>query len=279
MGAMPNTIWKGTISFGLISIPVRVYAATENKDVSFNQVHAADNGRIRYKRTCDVCGQEVPFADIAKAYTAADGRVAVLDKSDLEDLPLPSVKGVEVIEFVDADQIDPMTLEKCYYLQAEGPGAKPYVLLRDALAGTGKLAVVKVALRQRESMAVLRPRGEVLVMHTLLWPDEVRDDAFAAPTGTITATDAEVSMARMFIEQLSGDYDPGQFADTYRTALEELVHAKLEGVPLPEGAEAPEAAGGEVVDLVAALKASVDAARKRREQAASTGPAPERAAG
>ncbi|HEX2857545.1 MAG TPA: Ku protein [Propionibacteriaceae bacterium] len=263
---MPRSIWKGAISFGLVSIPVRVFSGTEEKDISFHQVHIEDGGRIRYKRVCETDGQEVPYSEIGKGYDAADGRMVILDKDDFDNLPLPTTKTVDVVEFVSQDQVDPILFEKSYYLEAEGAGGKPYVLLRDALVRTGKWAVVKVALRNRESLAVIRPVNGVLVMHTMLWPDEVRDSSFAAPSADIKVNDAEVSMAEMFISQLEADFDPGKFTDAYREALETLVQQKLEGVPVPETAEAP-TGQGEVIDLVAALRASVEAARKRRAEA------------
>ncbi|MGJ6979476.1 Ku protein [Aestuariimicrobium soli] len=265
---MPRSMWKGAISFGLVTIPVRLFGATESKDISFHQVHPADGGRIKYKRVCEKCGKEVPFAEIAKGYEAPDGRVAILEKSDFDDLPLPSTKAVEVVQFVDAAAVDPTYFEKTYVLEADGPGGKPYVLLRDALAATGKSAVVKVALRQRESLALIRPRDHVLVMHTMLWPDELRDTSFAEPPSDVKASAAEVKMAESFIKELEGEFDPGQFSDAYREALDAVVQSKLTGVALEEsGVE--EGKPAEVVDLVAALKASVAAAKAKREQAAA----------
>ena len=246
---MPRSIWKGAISFGLITIPVKLYGATEEKDISFKQVHPADGGRIKYKRVCEKCGEEVPYAEIAKGYEAPDGRMAILEKEDLDQLPLTTTKSVDVVQFVDEAEIDPTYFNKSYVLEAEGPGAKPYVLLRDALRKTGKSAVVKVALRSRESLALIRPKDDCLVMHTMLWPDEVRDNSFAAPSDDITASDAEVGMAEMFITQMEGDFDPGEFTDSYREALEEVVQAKLSGVAVAEADEGTtSSAGGEVVD-------------------------------
>lgn len=263
----PRSIWKGAISFGLITIPVKVYGATEEKDISFNQVHPSDGGRIKYKRVCEKCGEEVAFAEIAKGYTAADGRVAILEKSDFDDLPLPSSRAVEVVQFVDPEQVDPTYFAKTYVLEADGAGGKPYVLLRDAMVKTARAAVVKVSLRSRESVALIRAKGDVLVMHTMLWPDEIRDVSFAEPPSEITASKAEVTMATSFIKELESDFDPTQFSDAYREALEKVVEAKLSGVPMAvEDVEEGDTA--EVVDLVAALKASVAAAKKKREAAA-----------
>jgi len=264
---MPRSIWKGAVSFGLVTIPVKVYGATEEKDISFRQVHRADQGRIRYKRVCEACGEEVPFAEIVKGYEAADGRLAILEPEDFADLPAADGKAVEVVQFVDVDEIDPTYFARTYFLEAEKVGTKPYVLLREALAETGKAAVVKVALRSRETLALIRPVGEVLRMHTMLWPDELRDGDFAAPADEVKVNDAEVGMARAFIEQLSGDWDPAAFTDGYREALEKVIEAKLDGVELPASPEAPKEA--QVVDLVAALRASVEAAKARRAEAAS----------
>jgi DNA end-binding protein Ku len=263
---MPRSIWKGAISFGLVTIPVKLYSATEEKDISFRQVHAEDGGRIKYKRVCEKDGLEIPFAEIAKGYEMPDGRMVILEKEDFDALPLTTTKSVEVVQFVAEDEVDPTYFAKTYFLQADGPGIKPYVLLRDALLKTSQCAVVKVALRSREALALIRPKDGVLLMHTMLWPDELRDGSFAAPPETITVSDAEVKMAQSFIEALAGDFNPDEFTDSYREALEELVEAKAGGVPLVEEAEAPKEA--EVVDLVAALRASVEAAKKRREEAA-----------
>lgn len=262
---MPRSIWKGAISFGLVTIPVKLFSATEEKDISFRQVHPEDGGRIKYKRVCEKCGKEIPYAEIAKGYELPDGRMVILEADDFENLPLATTKAVEVVQFVDSEEVDPTYFNKTYFLQAEGPGTKPYVLLRDALAKTGRSAVVKVALRSRESLALVRPKDGVLLMHTMLWPDEVRDGSFAAPPENVTVSDAEVTMAQSFIDALAGDFHPEEFTDAYREALEAVVQSKADGIPLAAEPEAPKEA--EVVDLVAALRASVEAAKKRREAA------------
>lgn len=261
---MPRSIWKGAISFGLVTIPVKLYTATEEKDISFHQVHPEDGGRIKYKRVCEKCGNEIPYAEIAKGYETADGRLAILEKEDFDKLPLATTKAVEVVQFVEESDVDPTYFAKTYFMEADGPGMKPYVLLRDALAQAGRAALVKVALRSRESLALIRVTDDQLLMHTMMWPDEIRDGSFAAPPADVTVSDAEVTMARAFIDALSGDFDPEEYSDSYREALEEVVQAKLAGVA---PAEEPEAAPQEadVVDLVAALRASVEAAKKRRE--------------
>lgn len=258
-----QAIWKGTISFGLVTIPIKVYSATEERDISFRQVHEADGGRIRYKRVCEADGQEVPYSDISKGYELPDGRMVILSNEDFAELPLPSAKSIEVLEFVPAEQIDSLYFAKAYYLAADGVGAKPYVLLRDALTKTGQCALVKVALRTKESLALLRERDGALVLQTMMWPDEVRSSEFAVPADGIDVKKQEVAMAESYIATLKADFDPGRYHSDYREALEQLVEAKASGLPMPEQAEDDEQTA-DVVDLVAALRASVDAAKKRR---------------
>src|SRR5215207_4289293 len=259
-----QAIWKGAISFGMVTIPIKVFSATEEKDISFRQVHVADGGRIRYKRVCQECGEEVPYSDIGKGYEMADGRMVVLEPDDFADLPLSSKKVIDVLEFVPADQVDPLYLGKSYYLAAVGgPCAKPYVLLRDALDGSELYALVKVALRSRESFGLLRTFDDILVLQVMLWPDEVRDSSFAAPSEDVEIRSQEKAMAASYIDTLRGEFDPDQYHDEHRQALEQVVEAKAAGVPLPE-TEEEETEGAEVVDLVAALRASVEAAKARR---------------
>ncbi|GAA1700284.1 Ku protein [Kribbella yunnanensis] len=259
-----QAIWKGAISFGMVTIPIKVFSATEEKDISFRQVHVADGGRIRYKRICSIDGEEVPYSDIGKGYEMPDGRMIVLEPDDFADLPLTSKKVIDVLEFVPADQVDPLYLGKSYYLQADGgPGAKPYVLLRDALEGSELYALVKVALRSRESLGLLRTVDNILILQVMLWPDEIRDASFAAPPEDVEIRTQEKAMASSYIDTLRGEFDPEQYHDEYRHALEQVVEAKAAGVPLPESDE-EETEGAEVVDLVAALRASVEAAKARR---------------
>ncbi len=265
-------IWRGSVSFGLVSIPVKLYSATEERGVSFRQVHEADGGRIRYKRVCSVDGEEVPYQDIAKGYELPDGDLIVLSDEDFGALPLPSRHTIEVLQFVPGEQIDGLYLSRGYYLAAEGAGRKPYVLLRDALERSSRVALVKVALRNRESLAVLRPRDGALLVQTMLWPDEIRDAAPFAPGDDVEIRDAEVAMAESYIDTLSDDFDPTAYTDDYRAALEELVQAKAAGREIVEPTEAGEAPDT-VVDLMAALRASVEAARSRRAEGGSPVPA------
>jgi DNA end-binding protein Ku len=257
-----RSIWKGSVSFGLVTIPVKLYSATEERDVSFHQVHRTDGGRIRYKRVCQVCNEEVQYADIAKGWETSSGEVVVLTDEDFKDLPLSSSRAVEVLQFVPLEQVDPIYFAKSYYLEPDKSGVKPYVLLRDALERSGKVAVVKVALRQRESLATLRVRDGVFVLETMLWPDEVRTPDFGFLDDDVDVRPAELSMAESLIETLAGDFEPEQYTDSYREALEDLISAKVEGreVVQPEATEQPST----VVDLMAALRASVEQARESR---------------
>jgi DNA end-binding protein Ku len=263
-----QTIWKGAISFGLVSIPVRVYAATDERGVALRQVHAIDGGRIRYRRFCELDGEEVPYSDIAKGYELPDGDMVVLTEEDMEKLPLPSTKAVDVLQFVPAEEIDPIQTARSYYLKADGSGGKPYVLLRDAMESTGKVAIVKVALRSRESLATLRPYQGILLLQMMLWPEEVRDASPFLPEAGVTVRPQEVAMAESYIDTLSGDFDPSQYTDEYRTALEALVEAKAAGREIKEQPEKP---ATEVVDLMEALRQSVARAKEQREGAPARG--------
>ncbi|MFD8071180.1 Ku protein [Streptomyces sp. NPDC059718] len=251
-------MWKGAIGFGLVSIPVKLYAATEEHGVSLHQVHAEDGGRIRMKRFCEKEGKEVPYAEIAKGYEDETGRTVVLTDEDLAALPLPSKKLIDVLAFVDADEIDPLSLSRAYYVGAETAAAKPYVLLREALSSSGKAAVTKIALRTRESLALLRVHQDVLVLHTMYWPDELRAAEGLAPPEKVTVRPQELKMAQSLMDTLSEDFDLESMHDEYQHALDELVAARLEGEPVPEMAEVT-AAPDNVVDLMAALQASIDA--------------------
>lgn len=258
-----RSIWKGAISFGLVSIPVKLYSATEEKDVAFHQVHREDGGRIRYKRVCQIDGDEVPYSDIAKGYELPSGEVVVLTDEDFTDLPLSTSRAIDVLEFVPLDQVDPMYFSKSYYLEPDAAGAKPYVLLREALEKSGRVALVKVALRSRESLATLRVRDGVFVLEMMLWPDEIREANFAFLDEDIEVRPQELQMAESLIESLSGDFEPDQYSDNYREALQSLIEAKVEGREVVQPTE-PVADSGTVVDLMAALRASVEAAKQGR---------------
>ncbi|MGN7248042.1 Ku protein [Janibacter anophelis] len=257
-----RAIWKGAVSFGLVNVPVRLYSATENHDVQFRQVHRTDGGRIRYKRFCTIDGEEVAYDDIAKGYETEDGNMIVLTDEDMSDLPTRSSKEISVEKFVPEEQIDPMLLDKSYYLEPDKSATKPYVLLREALEVQGRMAVVTVSIRTRMTMAVLRVRDGVIVMQTMLWPDEIRAADFATIEDQ-EVSEREMSMARMLIDELAGDYDPDEYEDDYAQAVEALVRAKLEGGEVQQ-VESDEEESGEVVDLLAALARSVEKAKASR---------------
>jgi DNA end-binding protein Ku len=272
-----RSIWKGAISFGLVSIPVKLYSATEEKDVSFHQVHREDGGRIRYKRVCQIDGEEVPYSDIAKGFELSNGEVVVLTDDDFADLPLTTSRAIDVLEFVPLEQVDPMYFAKSYYLEPDAAGAKPYVLLREALERSGRVALVKIALRQRESLATLRVRDGVFVLEMMLWPDEIREPDFGFLDDDIEVRAQELKMAESLIESLSGDFQPDQYADNYREALQALIEAKVEGREVVAPAE-PAADTGTVVDLMAALRASVEAAKQGRDTGSGTAAKPAKTA-
>src|SRR4051812_21321691 len=199
-----RAIWKGAVSFGLVSIAVRLYSATEEKDIRFHQVHRDDGGRIKYKRVCSVDGEEVSYDDIAKGYDLGGGEMVILTDDDFAELPLSTSRAIDVLEFVPAEQVDPILYSKAYYLEPDGVGTKPYLLLRDALTHTDRVAIVKVALRQREQLATLRVRDGVLVLNTMLWPDEIRVADFAFLDEGLTVRPQELAMANSLIESMAG---------------------------------------------------------------------------
>ena len=203
-----RAIWKGAVSFGLVNVPVRLYSATENHDIQFRQVHREDGGRIRYRRFCSIDGEEVSYDDIAKGYETEDGDMVVLTDEDFADLPSRSSKEICVEKFVPADQIDPIYLDKSYYLEPDKAATKPYALLREALESENRMAIVTVSIRTRMTMAVLRVREGVIVMQTMLWPDEIRSPDFARLEEATEATKKELAMAHLLIEQLAGRLRP-----------------------------------------------------------------------
>ncbi len=266
-----RAMWKGAVSFGLVNVPVKLYSATEDHDISFRQVHREDGGRIRYKRVCSVDGEEVSYDDIAKGYETDDGQMVVITDEDLGSLPNQSSKEIAVEKFVPAEQIDPMLLERSYYLEPEKGAVKAYALLRDALQKADRMALVTISIRTRMSMAVLRVRDGVIVLQTMLWPDEVRAAEFASLDEVSSASDRELAMANMLIESLAGDYEPEEFEDDYAAAVEALVRAKLEGGEVKKQPVAKDGSG-EVVDLLEALQRSVDKAKAARGEPVSSTP-------
>jgi DNA end-binding protein Ku len=264
-----RSIWNGTISFGLVSIAVKLYAATEERHIRFHQIHGTDGSRVRYKRMCVGCGEEVAYDDLAKGYDLGGGDMVVLTDDDFAGLPLASTQAIDVLEFVPAEQIDPILYANAYYVEPDGAAVKPYLLLREALIQMNHIAVVKVALRHREQLATLRVRGNVLVLNTMLWPDEVREPTFPFLDADVEARPAELAMANALIESMATDFHPKRYTDDYRSALEAVIEAKVAGrevVSVEEDTAVPTAAA----DLMTALRASVERARAARAGSAPT---------
>lgn len=265
-----RSIWNGAISFGLVSIPIKLVNATENHSIHFRQIHLADGGRIRYRKVCELDEEEVSGGEIGKAYEDADGTMIPITDEDLAQLPLPTAKTIEIVAFVPADQIDPLQMDAAYYLSANGvPAAKPYTLLREALKRSNKVAVAKYALRGRERLGMLRVVDDVIAMHGLLWPDEIRAPEGVAPDGDVTVRDAELDLADALMDTL-GEVDMDSLHDDYREAVEELIAAKASGETV-RPAESGDTGGGKVIDLIAALENSVQAAKKSRGEEGNEG--------
>jgi len=256
---MPRAMWKGAISFGLVTIPVAVYPVTEEKGLKFNQLHDEDGGRIRYKRVCEKDGEEVTFEHIVKGYEVEKDRYVVLTDEDLNAVPVESSRAIDIHRFVDLDDIDPVMFKKSYYLVPEETGAKAYALLREAMADDGRVGIAKVSFRDKEHLAALRFKDEAFVLETMYWPDEIREADFGGVDGSAKIRGQELEMAKQLIESLSGEWNPEEYSDEYREALLQIVEAKLNGQEIEVVAPEPTA---KVVDLMEALKASVAAAKK-----------------
>ncbi|MFD3697728.1 Ku protein [Streptomyces sp. NPDC058646] len=258
-----RSIWNGAISFGLVSIPIKLVNATESHSISFRQIHLADGGRIRYRKVCELDGEELSGAEIGKGYEQADGSIIPITDEDLAQLPLATARTIEIMSFVPAEEIDPLQMDAAYYLAANGPtAAKPYTLLREALKRSRKVAIAKYALRGRERLGMLRVVDDVIAMHGLLWPDEIRVPEGVAPEGSVTVRDAELDLADALMATL-GTVEMTSLRDDYREAVEAMVAAKAGGAFEPAEA-AVEPAGGQVIDLMAALEKSVRAAKASR---------------
>lgn len=274
-----RSIWKGSVTFGLVNVPVKLYSATEDHDVSLHQVHDADGGRIRYQRRCEVCGKVVDYEHIDKAYDDGD-RTVVLTDDDLASLPEERSREIDVLEFVPSDQVDPITFDRSYFLEPDSKSPKAYVLLRRTLEETDRTAIVHFSLRQKTRLAALRVRGDVLMLQTLLWDDEVREARFPALDEKVRISSKELAMSASLVDSLSDDFEPADFSDDYQEELRQLIDAKLEeGESLDTDAtfgredDDGDDAGGEVIDLMEALRRSVDANRAASSPRAGTGSA------
>jgi len=268
-----RSIWKGSVAFGLVNVPVKVYSATEDHDIKFHQVHAKDNGRIRYKRVCEVCGEVVEFRDIAKSFESEDGQTVIITDEDIATLPEERSREIEVVEFVPAEQIDPLMYDRSYFLEPDSKSSKSYVLLAQTLAQTDRVAIVHFSLRNKTRLAALRVKDfgkrNVMIVHTLLWPDEIRDPDFPVLDKEVEIKKAELTMASQVVDSMTEDFQPEQFHDTYREQMEELIEAKIAGGEAftTEETATELDATEDVSDLLAKLEASV----KSRKSTAKAG--------
>ncbi|MBG6058375.1 DNA end-binding protein Ku [Cryobacterium sp. MP_M5] len=269
-----RSIWKGAITFGLVNVPVKVYSATEDHDVALHQVHDKDGGRIRYQRRCEICGQVVDYAHIDKAWDDGD-RTMILTDADLASLPAERSREIDVVEFVPSEQLDPMSYERSYYLEPDGSSPKAYVLLRHALQATDRTAIVRFALRQKTRLGALRVRGDVLLLQSLLWADEIRVADFPALDAEVRISAQELDLSAALVESFASDFSPGDFRDDYQDQLRELIEAKLAAGDTvdtsvtfgraPGEGEGGAEGGGEVLDLMEALRRSVERSRAKSE--------------
>jgi DNA end-binding protein Ku len=269
-----RSIWKGSVAFGLVNVPVKVYSATEDHDIKFHQVHEKDNGRIRYKRVCEVCGEVVEYRDIARAYDSDDGQTVIITDDDIATLPEERSREIEVVEFIPADQLDPLMYDKSYFLEPDSKSSKAYVLLAKTLAETDRVAIVHFALRNKTRLAALRVKDfskrDVMVIHTLLWPDEIRDPDFPILDQKVEVKASELKMAGQVVESMTDDFHPDQFRDDYQEQLHELVQAKLEGGEAFATEEQEPANLDETTDDVSDLLAKLEASVKARKGASKS---------
>lgn len=257
-----RSIWNGAITFGLISIPVRLFAAVDEKDVSFRQLHAKDNGRIRYKRICEVCDEEVPYEEIVRGYEYEKDRYVIFTEDELQRIPA-DIRAVDIVSFVPLQEIDPIYFQKPYYLAPEPTGLKAYRLLERAMEDAGRVGLAKVAIRDKEHLATLRIKGEVMVLETMHWPDEIREPQFDVLDKKVELRKQEIEMAKSLVENLTDSFRPEEFHDEYRERLEAAAQAKIEG---EEIAIPPTREPTKVADLMEALRASVEATKKAEEK-------------
>ncbi len=261
---MPRSIWNGVISFGMVSIPVKLYTATDSKDVSFHLLHKEDGSRLKQLRWCPVHDREVESGEIVRGYEYAKDEHVIMSDEDFAKLPLPSKHAIELTTFVKAEEIDPVSYEKSYYLEPEETGVKPYALLMRALKDKKLTAVAKIAIRNKERLCALRPSNGTLMLETLYYPDEIKATR-EVDQPEVKITKKELEMAFSLIDLMAAPFDAEQYQDGYRDALMKIIDAKLQGAEIVAAPAAPE---GKIVDLMAALKQSVKSAKERKEPAA-----------
>jgi len=259
---MPRSNWRGAISFGMVSIPIRLYTATDSKDVAFNMLHKECHNRIKLQRYCPVDETVIEWGDVERAYEYAKDQYVVMEEVDFEKVPVASTHTIEITSFVNLTDVDPQYYEKAYYIEPEDVGKKPYALLLRTLEETQRVAIAKVALRQKEQLCLLRPRGNVVIMQTMFYPDELRvTEDLSLPEEELAISDAEMKMAHALVDMLTAEFEPAQYHDEYREALLELIEQKVNGQVIAAPV-APQ--GAKVVDLMTALRASIEEAKKER---------------
>ncbi len=259
---MPRSIWKGAVSFGLVTIPIKLYTATDEKDVSFNMLHRKDGARIKFQRYCSE--EEVPVenSEIVKGYELSPDNYVIMEDEDFDKVPVDTTRAIEITDFVPLDQINPIYFQKTYYLEPDKVGMKPFALLREVLKESKLVALAKVTLRQKEQLCTLRVYGDAIAMETMFYPDELRSANDLELPGEIDLGEKEMRMAKSLVDMLTGDFEPEKYHDNYREALIELIERKAEGQEIKR----PAPTAGKITDLMEALRASVEAARARRDQ-------------
>ena len=258
---MPRALWKGAVSFGMVTIPIKLYTATEEKDIAFNQLHKTDGVRIKMQRYCPEDEEVLELSDIVKGYEISPGNYVVMEPEDFEKVPVNTTHTVEITDFVPMDQIDPIYYQKTYYIEPDKVGMKPFALLREVLKDSKLVALAKVTLRQKEQLCTLRVYEDVIALETMFYPDEIRSAEGLDAPGKVDISEKEMQMAKSLVEMLKGDFEPEKYQDNYREALIELINKKSEGQEITK----PKLAAGKVTDLMEALRASVEAARSRRD--------------
>jgi DNA end-binding protein Ku len=255
---MPRALWKGAVSFGMVSIPIKLFTATDEKDVSFNMLHRTDHVRIKQQRICPEDEQVLELSEIVKGYEIAPGQYVIMEPEDFDKVPVDTTHTIEITDFVPRDQIDPIYYQKTYYLEPEKIGAKPFALLREVLKDSELVALAKVTLRQKEQLCTLRVYENTIALETMLYADEIRSTEELETPGDVSVGEKELKMAKSLVDMLTGDFEPEKYQDNYREALLELIEAKAEG----EEIKRPAPVAGKVTDLMEALRASVEAARR-----------------
>jgi DNA end-binding protein Ku len=258
---MARALWKGAVSFGMVSIPIKLFTATDERDISFNQLHKTCGSRVRYQRFCPEDEEVLELSDIVKGYEISPGNYVVMEQEDFDKVPVDTTHTIEITDFVPLDQIDPIYYQKTYYLEPDKVGGKPFALLREVLKDSQLVALAKVTLRQKEQLCTLRVYGDTIALETMFYPDEIRSAEELDVPGETTVGEKELQMAKSLVDMLTGDFEPQKYQDNYRSALLELIERKAEG----EEIKRPAPAAGKVTDLMEALRASVEAARTRRD--------------